>query len=83
MKRRERVHRILATLELASQDLLDFCEEVWSRLDHNDPQELERACQFKQRYNERVQEFGELVAEIQGFISEYTEVEAQEGVAMT
>lgn len=78
MNKRERISEILSSLEQTEEDLLDLSDDIWSSIDHNDPEELEAGYQFKREYNEAMAEFTQVAEQIQRLISNFTQVQADE-----
>lgn len=78
MNKRRRITQILSSLERTEEHLLDLSDDIWSSIDHNDLEELEAGYAFKREYNEAMVEFAEVAERIQGLISDFTEVQADE-----
>lgn len=78
MNKRERISQIMSGLEQTGEDLLDLSDDIWLSIDHNDPAELEAGISFKREYNEAIAEFAQVSARIQGLITGFTAVEADD-----
>lgn len=70
-----RIRSILEDLEAVRENLLALSDDIWLSIDHNDPDALDRGYEFKKNYNDKLQSFGSLAAELSELVQQFTEVQ--------
>ena len=68
---------ILEDLETVRESLLSLSDDIWLSIDHNNTVEMQRGCQFKQEYNEKMVAFDSLATDISGLVQQFTNVNLQ------
>lgn len=65
---------ILEDLETVRESLLSLSDDIWLSIDHNDTAEMNRGCEFKGSYNEKMVAFDSLATDISGLVQQFTNV---------
>lgn len=65
---------ILEDLETVRESLLSLSDDIWLSIDHNDTAEMNRGCEFKGNFNEKMVAFDSLSTDISGLVQQFTNV---------
>ena len=65
---------ILEDLETVRESLLSLSDDIWLSIDHNDTAEMNRGCEFKGTYNEKMVAFDSLSTDISALVQQFTKV---------
>ena len=68
---------ILEDLETVRESLLSLSDDIWMSIDHNDTPLMERGCEFKGVYNNKMDQFDSLSSEISALVQNFTNVNLQ------
>ena len=59
-----RIQQILTELECVQESFLGFSDDIWLNIEHNDSQAVQKVSEFKVAFNEKLNEFNRISAEI-------------------
>ncbi len=74
----DRTREILEDLEAVRENLLALSDEIWTSINHNDPEALEEGVQFKRAYNEKMAAFDRLASELSTMVQQFTSIRLEE-----
>ncbi|HAT12959.1 MAG TPA: hypothetical protein DCS91_04660 [Microcoleaceae bacterium UBA11344] len=69
-----RISKIKIALEQLSEDLLDFSDDIWLSIDHNDSEALDFGYRLKKDYNEQVDTFSKVVQNIGSTLAQFENI---------
>lgn len=71
----ERVNEVLRELERVRESMLMLSDDIWLGIDHNDNGEVQKGCDFKLAYNEKMTAFDKLSEELTLLVQGYTNLD--------
>jgi len=74
-----RIQQILTELECVQESFLGLSDDIWLNIEHNDSQAVQKGSEFKVEFNEKLNEFNRISAEISNLIEKYTNVHSEPG----
>jgi hypothetical protein len=71
---KERVQQIITDLERVQENLLALSDDIWLSIDHNDSQALQKGVEFKLAFNNKLDNYNQIISDISTLIQHFTHV---------